>query len=180
MIVKRFDRQEGKRIPFLSAMSMLGARDNEQRSYVELASALLEYGAEPNKDLEELWRRIVFTVLISNTDDHMRNHAFLYENQAGWRLSPVYDVNPTSLEDKPRILSTCIDYHDSTASLDLALSIKEEFRVSEERAKEIVLEVTQAVAQWEQVAQSVGLKKNEIDRMRSAFCHEDLDKALHM
>ena len=178
MILKRFDRSGDQRIPFLSAMSMLNASDNEQRSYIEIASALIEYGAEPNRDLEELWRRIVFSVLISNTDDHMRNHAFLYENQAGWRLSPVYDVNPTSLEDKPRILSTCIDYDDSTASLDLALSVRGEFRVSEERANEIIIEIAQAVSQWKEVARSFGLKKNEIDRMSSAFCHDDLEKAL--
>ena len=178
MLLKRFDRNGEQRIPFLSAMSMLNASDNEQRSYLEVAAALIEYGAEPNKDLEELWRRIVFGVLISNTDDHMRNHAFLYENQAGWRLSPVYDVNPTSLEDKPRILSTCIDYDDSTASLDLALSVIKEFRVTPKRAEEIIVEVAQAVAPWKEVAQSFGIKKNEIDRMSSAFCHEDLEKAL--
>ena len=180
MLLKRFDRNGEQRIPFLSAMSMLNASDNEQRSYLEIASALIEYGAEPNTDLEELWRRIVFNVLISNTDDHMRNHAFLYKNQAGWRLSPVYDVNPTSLEDKPRILSTCIDYDDSTASLDLALSVRGEFRVTEERTKEIVVEVAQAVAQWKEVAQSFGLKKNEIDRMSSAFHHADLEQALDL
>ncbi len=178
MLLKRFDRNGEERIPFLSAMSMLNASDNEQRSYLEIAYAILEYGAEPNKDLEELWRRIVFSVLISNTDDHMRNHAFLYESQAGWRLSPVYDVNPTSLEDKPRILSTCIDYDDSTASLDLVISVRGEFRVSKERAREIISEVAQAVAQWEKVAQSFSLKKNEIDRMSSAFCHADLEQAL--
>jgi len=178
IILKRFDRNGEQRVPFLSAMSMLGASDNEQRSYLEIAAALIEYGAKPNKDLEELWRRIVFSVLISNTDDHMRNHAFLYENQAGWRLSPVYDINPTSLEDKPRILSTCIDYDDSTASLDLALSVIKEFRITPVRAYEIIAEVAQAVSNWKETAVRFGLKKAEIDRMSSAFVHADLEKAL--
>jgi len=180
MLLKRFDRQGEKRIPFLSAMSMLNATDNQQRSYLEIATALIEYGAEPNKDLKELWRRIVFSVLISNTDDHMRNHAFLYENQAGWRLSPVYDINPTSIEEKPRILSTCIDYDDSTASLALALSVRDEFRLTKEQATHIIKEVAKAVAQWEHVAQSVGLNKNEINRMRSAFSHVDIEYALQL
>jgi serine/threonine-protein kinase HipA len=88
IIIKRFDRKKQKRIPFLSAMSMLGASDNESgRSYLEIADALARYGASPKIDLAELWRRIVFSTLISNTDDHLRNHAFLYETGKGWRLS---------------------------------------------------------------------------------------------
>lgn len=96
IILKRFDRQGEKRIPFLSAMSMLGAEDGDDNkySYLDIADALIEHGASTNEDLEELWRRIVFSIAISNTDDHLRNHGFLYTGQQGWRLSPVYDVNP--------------------------------------------------------------------------------------
>ena len=180
IILQKFDREGDIRIPFLSAMSMIGAADNEQRSYLEIAASLIEYGSRPSEDLEELWRRIIFTILISNTDDHMRNHGFLYEKQQGWRLSPLYDVNPTSQEEKPRILSTCIDYEDSTASLDTAMSVVKEFRIEKERAEEIVKEVAQAVSQWEGVAQSFGIKKRERERMSSAFCHSDMDKSLSM
>jgi serine/threonine-protein kinase HipA len=110
LITKRFDRSTNGRIPFLSAMSMLGARDNEEHSYLEIAYAIVQNGASTNKDLAELWRRIVFSIMISNTDDHLRNHGFIYERNHGWRLSPVYDINPTPIEIKPRVLTTAIDY----------------------------------------------------------------------
>lgn len=169
LILRRFDREDGKRIPFLSAMSMLGAKDNESRSYLEIAYALTQNGASPNNDLEELWRRIIFTVLISNTDDHLRNHGFLYERHKGWRLSPAYDINPTPTEIKARLLSTSIDFDDPTASIDLALSVIDDFRINKTRAKEIIKEVTEVVSQWQAVAARFGLSKKEIDRMASAF-----------
>jgi serine/threonine-protein kinase HipA len=103
LIITRFDRKNGKRIPFLSAMSMLGASDNEEHSYLEMAYALAQNGASPEEDMKELWRRIVFTVMVSNTDDHLRNHGFTYERYKGWRLSPAYDINPTPIEIGPRI-----------------------------------------------------------------------------
>ena len=87
LILLRFDREDQHRIPFLSAMSMLGARDNERHSYLELVDSLRQYGAMPQQDLAQLWRRMVFNVLISNTDDHLRNHGFLFSNPGGWRLS---------------------------------------------------------------------------------------------
>ena len=119
LILTRFDRNGARRIPFLSAMSMLGARDNETRSYLEVVDALRQHGAAPREDMEGLWRRIVFSVLISNTDDHLRNHAFLYEGQNGWRLSPAYDLNPVPTDIKPRVLTTAITEDDTAASLDL-------------------------------------------------------------
>jgi serine/threonine-protein kinase HipA len=176
LLLRRFDRQAGQRIPFLSAMSMLGAKDNDPHSYLEIAYAITQHGASPNSDLEELWRRIIFTVLISNTDDHLRNHGFLYERHKGWRLSPAYDVNPAPVEIKARMLSTSIDYDDPTASIDLALSVIDEFRIKKARAIEIIKEVALAVSEWRSVATQFGLIKREIDRMASAFEHEDLKK----
>jgi len=85
LIVQRFDRAGAVRIPFLSAMSMLGGKDNEMRSYLEMADAPRRFGAAPKRDMEALWRRIVFNILISNTDDHLRNHGFLYSGADGWR-----------------------------------------------------------------------------------------------
>lgn len=122
LILGRFDRDGARRIPFLSAMSMLGAADNEPHSYLEIAEALRRYGAAPNEDLHQLWRRAVFNVLISNTDDHLRNHGFLYESAKGWRLSPAYDMNPVPVDLKPRILCTAIDPDDPSASIDLAFA----------------------------------------------------------
>ncbi len=179
LIIKRFDRFGDDRIPFLSAMSMLGAKDNEQHSYLEIVYALYQHGGNPNHDMEELWRRIIFTVLISNTDDHLRNHGFLYERHKGWRLSPAYDVNPTPVEVKSRMLSTSIDFDNPTASIDLALSVIKDFRISKSRAQEIIKEVVSAVCQWRNVARHFGLRKKEIDHMASAFEHEDLLIALN-
>src|SRR4029079_12282658 len=105
----RFDRRDDARVPFLSAMSMLGAGDKEAHSYLEIAEALRRHRGTPKQDLAQLWRRIVFNVLISNTDDHLRNHGFLYEGQAGWRLSPAYDMNPIPVDVKARVLATAID-----------------------------------------------------------------------
>ena len=90
-------------------MSLLDADNNEQRSYLEIADALRRYGARPEEDCALLWRRIVLSILISNTDDHLRNHGFLYDAAGGWRLSPAYDLNPVPVDIKPRILTTAID-----------------------------------------------------------------------
>jgi serine/threonine-protein kinase HipA len=177
LIIRRFDREARTRVPFLSAMSMLGAKDNGQHSYLEMAYALAQHGSAPNQDMEELWRRIIFTVLVSNTDDHLRNHGFLYKRHKGWQLSPAYDINPTPIEIKPRILSTAIDFDNPSASIDTALSVIDEFRIKKNHANEIIQEVSAAVNQWQKIAVRYGLEKKEIERMASAFEHEDGEKA---
>ena len=177
LLLQRFDREDGARIPFLSAMSMLGARDNETRSYLEFVDVLRRYGAAPEADMQALWRRIVFNILISNTDDHLRNHGFLYADLAGWRLSPAYDLNPVPTEVKPRVLSTAIDLDDTTASLDRALEVSSYFELELGRSQRIAKEVAQAVALWRSEAAALGLNSAEIDRMASAFEHDDLKAA---
>lgn len=177
LIIKRFDRNFSKRIPFLSAMSMIGAKDNEQHSYLELVDALRQYGASPVQDIVDLWKRLVFNILISNTDDHLRNHGFLYEKYKGWRLSPLYDVNPTPIEIKPRILTTTIDLYDSTASLDLALSVTKEFGLTQKEARRIAKEVGNAVNTWREEAKRFQIRAIEIERRASAFDHQDLIQA---
>ncbi len=176
LLLRRFDRRGNARIPFLSAMSLLNAADNEPHSYMEIADALRQYGAKADEDCAQLWRRIVFSILISNSDDHLRNHGFLYEAN-GWRLSPAYDMNPVPVDIKPRILSTAIDEEDGTASLDLAFAVAPHFGVKPEKAKQIVREVGAAVARWREAAAATGLSSNEIDRMASAFEHDDAAKA---
>jgi len=178
LLVRRFDRDGERRIPFLSAMSMLGAADNEPHSYLEIAEALQRYGAAPKADLIALWRRIVFNVLISNTDDHLRNHGFLYSGSKGWRLSPAYDMNPVPVDVKPRILSTSIMPDDPSASLDLAFEAAEFFGVKKQDARAIAAEIGTVVSGWRTVAKDLGLSPKEIARMASAFQHEDLSKAL--
>ena len=177
LIVQRFDRRADHRVPFLSAMSMLGATDREPRSYPDIADALQRHGAAAPRDLPQLWRRVVFNVLISNTDDHLRNHGFLYEDHRGWRLSPAYDLNPVPTDIRPRVLSTSIAAHDPTASLDLALETAEHYRLGLNDARTIAKEVSNTVGQWRTVARGLGAVRHDIDRMASAFEHADLDAA---
>lgn len=178
ILLRRFDRKKNVRTPFLSAMSMLGAKDRETTSYLEIVDALRQHGAAPKEDMEQLWRRIVFSILISNTDDHLRNHGFLYSGQAGWRLSPAYDLNPVPADIKPRILTTAINEDDGTASLALAMSVAEYFELERDRARAIAAQVGKAVLTWREEAARQGIGKAEIDRMASAFEHDDSKEAL--
>ena len=177
LLLRRFDRAKNIRIPFLSAMSMLGAGDNESHSYLEFVDALRQHGAAPKQDMHTLWRRIVFNVLISNTDDHLRNHGFLYGGPDGWHLAPAYDLNPVPVDIKPRVLTTAIDEEDTTASLELALSVADYFGLDQAQARAIAIEVGEAVGTWRAEAAALGLDKSEIERMASAFQHADLDAA---
>ena len=177
LLLRRFDRDGKRRIPFLSAMSMLGSKDNETRSYLEIVDALRQHGAAPKDDIQALWRRLVFNILISNTDDHLRNHGFLYEGPDGWRLSPAYDLNPVPTDIKPRILSTAINEDDNTASLALAMEVAGYFELDADKAREIAAQVGNAVSTWRDEAVRHGLTKAEIDRMSSAFEHQDLEMA---
>ncbi|MEW6281198.1 MAG: HipA domain-containing protein [Candidatus Eremiobacterota bacterium] len=174
LLLRRFDRAPGIRIPYLSAMSMLGRRDNEPGNYLELADAIQQFGACPEHDLRALWRRIVFNVLISNTDDHLRNHGFLYHGAAGWTLSPAFDLNPIPTDVKPRVLSTAIAHDDPTASVELAMEVADYFRLSPRQARSIARDVGQAVTGWRSAASACGLARSDIQRMKSAFEHQDL------
>lgn len=179
LLLVRFDRMDAQtRIPFLSAMSMLGAKDMEPHSYLEIADLIRRYGAETGTDMRQLFRRIIFNVLISNTDDHLRNHGFLLATQAGWRLSPAYDLNPVPPDIKPRILSTSIGLEDATASLKSAFDVADYFGLSLSAARSIAGEVGTAVSTWRNVARGLGIPANEIERMSGAFEHADLQLAL--
>ena len=155
-------------------MSMLGSKDNETRSYLEIVDALRQHGAAPKEDMAALWRRLVFNILISNTDDHLRNHGFLYEGPDGWRLSPAYDLNPVPTDIKPRILTTAINEDDNTASLALAMEVAGYFELNTDKARTTAGQVGKAVSKWRDEAARHGLTKPEIDRMASAFEHQDL------
>jgi serine/threonine-protein kinase HipA len=177
LVLERFDRSGEVRRPYLSALSMLDAVDHDTRSYAEIADALRRHGSSPDEDLPALWRRIVFNVLISNTDDHLRNHGFLYEGIPGWTLAPVFDVNPVPRDVRPRVLSTPVWVdEDPTASLEIALEHAEHFRLDPDEAREVIAEVETAVADWRDVADRHGLTRREIERMASAFEHEDRER----
>lgn len=178
LLVERFDREKAERVPFLSAMSLLGAVDGETYSYPEIADALRRHGAAVTEDLPELWRRLVFNTLTSNLDDHLRNHAVLYAGPRGWRLSPAYDLNPVPADLKPRMLVTTITLdHDPTASLELAMEVAPDFTLKLAAAKATVRQVLAATAGWRKTATKLGLNKAEIERMTSAFDHQESRKA---
>jgi serine/threonine-protein kinase HipA len=167
---RRFDRtDEGGRLHFASAMTLLDRSDGQGAddgvSYVELADLLMRLGSNTSSDLEQLWRRIVFFICVSNTDDHLRNQGFMLE-PTGWALAPAYDMNP---DPHGAGLRLNVSETDNAQDLELALSVASVFRVNRKRALEIVTEVTGAVKQWRSVATSHGLAPSTHDRMRRAF-----------
>jgi serine/threonine-protein kinase HipA len=177
LMMQRFDRDpSGERVPFISALTALNGNDGEQRSYLELVDILRRDGADPDRDAAQLWRRMVFNILISNTDDHLRNHGYL-RGVKGWRLSPAYDLNPMPTDVKPRIHALALNELDDEASLDTALSVTGSFGLSYDQAVKIAGEVGSAVRGWRKVAAIHGLTSAQIERMESAFQHEDLAKA---
>jgi serine/threonine-protein kinase HipA len=175
LVVRRFDRDDGGRIGYVSAMTMLQAKDGEQASYLEIAEAIEERSPDAGTDLRELWRRIVFTILISNTDDHLRNHGFLRKSTAGWSLSPAFDLNPNPEGGGgggAKQLTTAIDEHDTRASIATALEVAGLFRVPPAQARAIVAEVLAATERWRDVARARGLGAQQIARLEPAFEHE--------
>jgi serine/threonine-protein kinase HipA len=177
-MMSRFDRTaDGHRRPFCSALTALGAADGETRSYLELVDVLRQDGADAPGDAAQLWRRMVFNVLISNTDDHLRNHGFLRE-PGGWRLSPAYDLNPMPVDVKPRIHALALNETDQDASLETVLGAAAYFRLDKAEAAEVTRAVGAVVATWREVAGQHGLTANQIDRMASAFQHQDLARAM--
>ncbi|MGH3613242.1 MAG: type II toxin-antitoxin system HipA family toxin [Pseudonocardia sp.] len=169
LVVDRFDRTgTGDRIGYTSAMTMLESSDGERRSYLEIAEVIERSSARTTEQLHELWRRIVFSVLISNTDDHLRNHGFLHERGDVWRLAPAFDLNPDPAPG-PTYLSTAIDDADDTASLASALAVAEYFRLSATQAGTVLREVADAVSSWRAVAGRHQLTPSEIEAMEPAF-----------
>ena len=179
LLLPRFDREEAARIHFLSAMSMLDATDGEARSYLEVAEVIQRVGSSTREDLRELFRRIVFTVLVSNTDDHLRNHGFLYAGKGGWTLSPAYDINPTPNQGQVRFLSTAIgvDPDDTTASVEMAIEVADSFDLEEDEARAIFGEVAEVTSTWAERASAMGIPQSELDAMRSSFDHSDAETA---
>jgi serine/threonine-protein kinase HipA len=176
-MTSRFDRTADGRQPFCSALTALSAADGETRSYMELVDFLRQDGVDPRGDAAQLWRRMVFNVLISNTDDHLRNHGFL-RDAAGWRLSPAFDLNPMPVDVKPRVHALALNETDQDASLEVLLEAASHFRLDKTEAAAIAKWVGAAVAGWRDVAAKHGLTPNQIDRMASAFEHDDLASAL--
>ena len=171
-IIRRFDRRGDRRIPFLSAMS-LGLNDGDQATYTDIAEIIRMHSSAPARDLHELWRRIVFNVLTSNLDDHLRNHGFLYDQDGKWRLSPAYDLNPVPIEEKARELTTWISEQGPEADLALALDAAPYFALSDDRAGAIINEVSTALQDWRNTARRLGMSAADISVYASAFAVDD-------
>lgn len=174
-LVKRFDRDGEKRIHFASAMTMLGKNDgassDDGSSYIDIVDFIRAYGSSPKDDLIELFKRIIFSMAVSNTDDHLRNHGFIL-NDKGWRLSPLYDVNPVPYGD---VLSLNIDSYDNSISIDLAISSACYYDINEFDAEVYADEIlTMVKNNWEQLAKKYGINRDQIEEMRPAFsiCYE--------
>lgn len=174
-LIKRFDRLGSKRVHFASAMTLLGKKDGasaaDGSSYLDIAAFIKSYGAQPKKDLIELWKRIVFNMAVTNTDDHLRNHAFILTDK-GWILSPLYDVNPVPYGDE---LSLNVDEDDNSISIDLAVQTAVKFGISKSDAEAVAEDVLQIVRDnWERTAAGYALTRRQIEEMRPAFnaCYE--------
>lgn len=168
-LTKRFDRTTtGERVHFASAMTLLGHIDGEDAasaSYLELMEFISRHGAAVEKDLEELWRRIVFSICVKNTDDHLRNHGFLL-TEKGWLLSPAYDINPN---EYGKGLSLNITDADNSLDLDLAMEVAGYFRLSDEKANQIIKEISSVAKEWKKVAAHYKISNAEQERMSAAF-----------
>ena len=166
---KRFDRENGERIHFASAMTMTGnneetIRDN-QASYLDIAEFISTHGANIEANLHQLWRRIIFNIAISNTDDHLRNHGFILTKE-GWILSPAYDLNPSIDKDG---LALNIDSDNNALDFDLAISVGEYFRLNKQQMEAITQEVVEVTSNWKNVAKEIGIPKGEQELMTKAF-----------
>ncbi|WPR70325.1 HipA domain-containing protein [Flavobacterium sp. NG2] len=166
---KRFDRENGERIHFASAMTMTAnnedtIRDN-QASYLDIAEFISNHGANVEANLHQLWRRIVFNIAISNTDDHLRNHGFILTNE-GWILSPAYDLNPSIDKDG---LALNIDMDNNALDLDLVKSVGEYFRLNKNQMDIIIKEVLKVTSNWKTIAKEIGISRVEQELMNKAF-----------
>lgn len=170
----RFDREDQGRIPFISAMAMLNGRDGESYSYLDLADVITSESVTPDEDREELYRRVAFSILVTNLDDHMRNHGFL-RRRGGWHLSPAYDINP--VPNQPRVLKSYVDDDNPDASIELHRSQHENYLLEAEDADRIIAEVAEATKAWRDVARNLGAPEREIKEMATAFEHEEADLA---
>lgn len=166
---KRFDRENEQRIHFASAMTMTGKNEDiikdNPASYLEIAEFISNYGVNIEENLHQLWRRIIFNISISNTDDHLRNHGFILTDE-GWILSPAYDLNPSIDKDG---LSLNIDMDNNELDFDLAKSVGEYFRLNDDQMNTIIQEVQSAVSNWKEIATKIGISRSEQQLMDKAF-----------
>lgn len=168
-VVTRFDRQSGERIPFISAASLLALPPGDTGSYAHMAEAIRQLGDSVATDLKELWRRLVFSLLASNYDDHLRNHGFLMINAGRWALAPAYDINPVPEIDRAQTNKTSISEAGEEPSIEGAMSVIARFALKLPEAKSILQDVLTAVTAWREVGRKLRLKTSTLDAYRTAF-----------
>lgn len=179
-VVTRFDRTGNHRVPFISAASLLGLPQGEPGAYTMLADGIRRFGDDVPSDLRELWRRLVFSVLASNYDDHLRNHGFLMFHPGRWSLSPAYDLNPVPEVDRVHMGKTAITEEQEEPTIALVLSAAERFGLKPVEAKRILREVFAAVVGWRKTGRKLRLTAGVLDAYASAFEHPLMTEAAHM
>ncbi len=177
-IIRRFDRGIKGRIPFISAQTFLDSPSATGRTYVELADALRQHGEQPRVEMRKLFDRIAFTILVSNVDDHLKNHGFVYAKNDKWKLSPAFDINPAP--ERFKELKTAIaDPAEPDASLSLLLDHAFYFEIDKDRAVETVANMAKTVSEkWQGLAKQAGMNKREIGEYTPAFEHKEMRFAL--
>jgi len=176
-VVTRFDRDGTRRIPFLSANSLLGLPPGQPGAYTQIADAIRQFGADTAGDLRELWRRLVFSLLASNYDDHLRNHGFLMREPGRWALSPAYDLNPVPEIHRTQMPKTSISEDSDELAIDAALKVAPRFGLKSEEAKLIVRHVLAAVSDWRKTGRKLRIKAKTLDAYATAFEHPLIDEA---
>jgi serine/threonine-protein kinase HipA len=179
LLLKRFDRNDAGRIPFASALTLSGLRDGQNSSYGELASVVSSLSAQPKLDSNDLWRRMTLNAMTGNTDDHLRNHAFLRDRQ-GWRLSPTYDLNPNNQPFERRAHALAFLPGESNPSLDLCMEMATFFNLDKRQAEHGLMCIGNALAQWHKIAKRNGLTEGEIKRQATAFEHQDSERLISL
>ena len=174
-LIRRFDRLNGGRIPYLSAGSMMQASREDDHAYTEIADAIIAKSTQPSQDLEELWRRLAFNLLITNVDDHMQNHGFLHVANGQWRLAPAFDINP--FPDKDQELKLWLDEdYGPVDSITAIVDRASYFWLDAAAARRVLRDVYAAVMGWRQVATSaeVGMSLQDLEDFAPAFENEQM------
>ncbi len=167
LLLDRFDRSQAGRVPYISGLTAVQGRDGGSYSYLELVEFIEEHGSSPMYDLHELWKQMLLTCALGNTDNHLRNYGFLHDGK-GWRLSPAFDVNPTQ-GDFDKSLSTAIDFDVRDADPRAAFDVREYFRLSAEEARHIASQTANVVARWKGLARKAGIDSRSVKEMSSCF-----------
>jgi serine/threonine-protein kinase HipA len=180
LLLRRFDREpgSGRRLAFITMLGLLNARDNKSQCYLDIAEVIRRIGARPVEDLAQLWRRALFTVLVSDKDNHLRNHGMLLD-ATGWRLAPAYDLNPEAEKVQPRVLAISLDGVDDRSVVSPLFEHCEDFGLRLADARAIARDMARVVARWREYAHELRLPQREVRALAPAFEHRSLADALH-